>query len=123
MNKDSGVIISVGKVESGTSTGTGKDWRKIDVAIEWGDKFKNQLCLTAFNDKVDLVQNLSIGDPVVVEYNTTSRPWTKDNVTKWFHNVSLVSINLDADAGSQTYSAKSTGLVQTQEDEGDGLPF
>lgn len=119
MNKESGVIISVGKVESGTSSASGKEWRKIDVAIEWGDKFKNQLCLTAFNDKVDSVQNLSIGDPVIVEYNATSRPWTKDGVTKWFHNISLGSINLDADAGNQSYTPQSA-IVEPEEDD---LPF
>jgi hypothetical protein len=118
--KDSGKIISIGSVESGTSGSNGRDWRKLDVAIEWGDKYKNQLCLTAFNDKVDQVQNLSIGDHVIVEYNATSRPWTKDGVTKWFHNISLVSINLDADAGSTTYTPSSLGASQPEEDD---LPF
>lgn len=120
MNKDSGVIISIGKVESGTSSSNSKEWRKVDVAIEWGDKYKNQLCLTAFNDKVDLVQNLSIGDPVIVEYNATSRPWTKEGVTKWFHNISLVSINLDADAGSTVYTPQDAAGDSPEEDD---LPF
>lgn len=120
--KDSGKIISVSGVESGTSVGSGKDWRKIEFAIEWGDKFKNQLCLTAFNDKVDQVQNLSIGDNVTVEYTANSRPWTKDGVTKWFHNISLVSVNIDVDGGNQAYTPNSTGLVQNAPDEND-LPF
>lgn len=120
--KDSGKIISVSGVESGTSAGTGKDWRKVEFAIEWGDKFKNQLCLTAFNDKVDQVQNLSVGDNVTVEYTANSRPWTKDGVTKWFHNINLVSVNIDVDGGNQTYTANSTGLAQNAPDEND-LPF
>lgn len=118
--KDSGKIISVSGVESGTSAGTGKEWRKIEIAIEWGDKFKNQLCLTAFNDKVDQVQNLSIGDDVVVEYTANSRPWTKEGVTKWFHNLNLVSINLDVDGGNQTY--KPTSGSDLAQDDSD-LPF
>lgn len=118
--KDSGKIISVSGVESGTSAGTGKEWRKIEIAIEWGDKFKNQLCLTAFNDKVDSVQNLSVGDDVTVEYTTNSRPWTKDGVTKWFHNVNLQSVNLDVDGGNQSY--KPTAGNDTEPDEND-LPF
>jgi len=117
--KDSGKIISVSGVESGTSAATGKEWRKVEVAIEWGDKFKNQLCLTAFNDKVDLVQNLSVGDAVTVEYNANSRPWTKDGVTKWFHNISLMSINLDVDGGNQTYKPNTDGSAPEEDD----LPF
>lgn len=120
--KDSGKIISVSGVESGTSAGTGKEWRKVEFAIEWGDKFKNQLCLTAFNDKVDQVQNLSIGDNVTVEYTANSRPWTKDGVTKWFHNINLVGVNIDVDGGNQSYTPNSTGLVQNEPDEND-LPF
>ncbi len=120
--KDSGKIISFSGVESGTSAATSKEWRKIDVVIEWGEKFKNQLCLTAFNDKVDLVQNLSIGDNVTVEYTANSRPWTKDGVTKWFHNISLVSINLDVDMGNQSYTAAQTANG-VGEDEGSDLPF
>lgn len=118
MNKDSGKIISMSGVETGTSQGTGKEWRKIDVAIEWGDKYKNTLCLTAFNDKVDQVQNLNIGDNVTVEYNVNSRSWIKDGVTKWFHNVSLFSINLDVDCGNQEYKINSK-----DEEEDTGLPF
>lgn len=120
--KDSGKIILVSGVESGTSAGTGKDWRKVEFAIEWGDKFKNQLCLTAFNDKVDQVQNLSVGDSVTVEYTVNSRTWTKDGVTKWFHNINLVSVNIDVDGGNQAYTPNSTGLVQNAQEE-DDLPF
>ena len=120
--KDSGKIISISGVESGTSAGTGKEWRKVEFAIEWGDKFKNQLCLTAFNDKVDQVQNLSVGDNVTVEYIANSRPWTKDGVTKWFHNISLTSINLDVDAGSQSFTINQA--LNGVDDGGvDNLPF
>lgn len=119
MNKDSGKIIFIGEIESGTSNGTGKSWQKIDVAIEWGDKFKNQLCLTAFNDKVDLVKNLSVGDSVTAEYTTNSRPWTKDGVTKWFHNVNLQSIDLDTDSGNEVFKPQASSFAPDESD----LPF
>lgn len=123
MNKDSGVIIAISDVESGTSAGTGKDWKKVEVAIEWGDKFKNQLCLTAFNDKTELVKNLSVGDKVTVEYTTNSRPWTKDGVTKWFHNVNLQSIDLDVDGGNSQYSSDKSGLMSPSVPDENDLPF
>lgn len=119
MNKDSGVIIAISDVESGVSAGTGKSWQKVEVAIEWGDKFKNQLCLTAFNDKTDLVKNLSVGDSVTVGYTTNSRPWTKDGVTKWFHNVNLQSIDLDTDSGNEVIKASASSLAPDDSD----LPF
>lgn len=120
--KDSGKIIFISGVESGTSAGTGKDWRKLEFSIEWGEKFKNQLCLTAFNDKVDLVQNLSVGDNVTVEYTANSRAWTKDGVTKWFHNINLLSVNLDVDGGNQSFTANQA--LNGVDDGGiDTLPF
>ena len=45
MNKESGKIIWIGEITSG-STQAGKDWRKQDAVIEWGNKFKEKLCLT-----------------------------------------------------------------------------
>ena len=124
MNVDSGIVIALPQFEHGVSAATQKEWKKADVIIEWGDKFKNQLCVTFFNDKVDLLQKLSVGDPVTVNYTTTSRAWTKDGVTKYFHNVNGQSIDIDVDGGNKSYSANSTGLVQNAPDDGtDTLPF
>lgn len=119
--KDSGRIIAISPVESGVSSNTGKDWRKVEVAIEWGDKFKNQLCLTAFNDKVDFVQNLSIGDDVTVEYTVSSRSWAKDGYVKWFHNVNLQSIDINVDKGNESYKPQAQNSTFATSD--DDLPF
>lgn len=120
MNKESGKIIWIGEITSG-STQAGKDWRKQDAVIEWGNKFKEKLCLTFFNDKVDQLSRLSVGDDVTVEYTATSRSWQgNDGSVKWFHNISGQKIDLNLDKGNEVYSPNSTS---NDDDEGDGLPF
>lgn len=99
MNKDSGKIIALPQFESGT-TAAGKEWRKQDVCIEWGDKYKNQLCVTFFGDKMSMLEKLSVGDAVTVEYNTNSRSYTKDGKTGWFTSANGFKIDFDLDGGN-----------------------
>lgn len=99
MNKDSGKIISLPQFESGT-TKDNKEWRKQDCIIEWGDKYKNQLCVTFFGDKMSQLEKLSVGDAVTVEYNTNSRSYTKDGKTSWFTSANGFKIDFDLDGGN-----------------------
>ena len=51
-----------------------------------------------FNDKVDQLSRLSVGDDVTVEYTATSRSWQgNDGNVKWFHNISGQKIDLNFD--------------------------
>lgn len=119
MNKESGKVIFISEITSGTSQG-GKDWKKQDAVIEWGNKFKEKLCLTFFNDKVDQLSTISVGDDVTVEYTVSSRSWTgNDGNVKWFHNVNAQGINLDTDSGNQSYSPQAA----LSEEEDSDLPF
>ena len=115
--KQSGTIVSFGLIESGTSK-AGKEFRKQDVVIVWGNKFKEMLCATAFNDKVDQLQKLSVGDKVTIEYYASSRAWQG----KYFHNINMSSIDLDVDAGNESYKPQK-GDINLNDDDDSGLPF
>lgn len=121
MNKDSGKVVFIGEITSG-STKDGKDWRKQDLVIEWGNKFKERLCATFFNDKVEQLSNLNVGDAVTLEYTSTSRSWASPTgEVKWFHNINGQKVDLDLDAGNESFKANGHGVPPSSEE--DDLPF
>lgn len=115
--KQTGTIVKFGLIESGTSK-AGKEYRKQDVVIEWGNKFKEYMCATAFNDKVDQLQKLNIGDVVTLEYSATSRAWND----KFFHNINMISIDLCVDNGNESFKPQA-GDMNLPEDDDSSLPF
>lgn len=63
--KFKGRVVSIGKVQTGTSK-AGKDWKKQDVVLEEeGTQYPDSLSVTFFNKEI----NFSVGDLVDIDFN------------------------------------------------------
>lgn len=70
-----GKILSLGEVVTGTSR-SGQPWQRQDVLVEMEDgEYKTPVALVAFNDVVDNIDKLNIGDPVDVRFTISAREY------------------------------------------------
>ena len=68
--------------ESGVSK-SGKEWRKQSIVIDTGGEFNNEVCVSAFGDKMDSMNKLEIGMDVKILCNVYSREYNG----RYFHNI------------------------------------
>ena len=83
-----GKIQQILKPESGVSR-AGKEWNKQEFVIETEEQFPRKVCFTLFNDKTELIKDLSEGEEVDVSFNLESREFNG----KWYHNINAWKID------------------------------
>lgn len=68
-----------------TQSGMGKngEWKKCSFVIETADKFPKKICIIAWKDLVDQVQQISIGTELKVSFDVESREYNG----KWYTDV------------------------------------
>lgn len=65
-----GKITKMLPIQRGTSKASGKEWQKVEFVIEENvEQYPDSLCIAAFNDKVEELVGINVGDIVNVEYN------------------------------------------------------
>jgi len=104
-----GKLIKKFDIESGTSK-AGKEWKKQSIVIDTGDEFNNEVCVSAFGDKLQQMNKLEIGMDVSVLCNVYSREYNG----RYFHNIDGYFFT--------NQSNKSSDKIQNGEAE-DDLPF
>jgi len=77
-----GKLVKKLDLETGTSK-AGKEWRKQSIVIDTGGEFNNEICVSAFGDKMDQMNKLEIGMEVSVLCNVYSREYNG----RYFHNI------------------------------------
>ena len=77
-----GKLVKKLKLETGTSK-AGKEWKKQSIVIDTGNDFNNEVCISAFGDKVGQMNKLEIGMEVSVLCNVYSREYNG----RYFHNI------------------------------------
>ena len=77
-----GKLVKKLDVEKGTSK-SGKEWRKQSIVIDTGGDFNNEVCISAFGDKMDSMNKLEIGMDVKILCNVYSREYNG----RYFHNI------------------------------------
>jgi hypothetical protein len=108
--KVSGKVIEVGTTET---VGTGV-FRKRLLVVETEDQYPQQLPIEFVQDKVDLLNPISVGKSVDVFINLRGRGWTnKAGVTKYFPSFQGWRIEASTATASKTVAAENT----------DDLPF
>jgi len=80
--KVEGKLVKKLSVESGTSK-SGKEWKKQSIIIDTGGEFNNEVCISAFGDKMDSMNKLETGMDVSVLCNVYSREYNG----RYFHNI------------------------------------
>ena len=79
MTKITGSISKILPLEEGTSK-AGKSWKKQSLVIDTGAQFNPMVCVGFFGDKVDLIKDKEVDQPISVMVNISSREY-KD---KWY---------------------------------------
>jgi hypothetical protein len=70
-----GKLINVLDTQSGKSS-NGKEWSKKDFVIQTDAKYNPEICFTLFGtDKINILDNVSIGDEIEVHFNLSSREY------------------------------------------------
>ena len=77
-----GKLVKKLELETGVSK-AGKEWKKQSIVIDTGNEFNNEVCVSAFGDKLDQMNKLEIGMEVSVLCNVYSREYNG----RYFHNI------------------------------------
>ena len=104
-----GKLVKILDLETGTSK-AGKEWKKQSIVIDTGNDFNNEVCVSAFGDKVGQMNKLEIGMEVSVLCNVYSREYNG----RYFHNIDGYFFT--------NQSNKSSDKIQNGEAEED-MPF
>jgi len=104
-----GKLVKKLDLETGTSK-AGKEWQKQSIVIDTGNDFNNEVCISAFGDKVGQMNKLEIGMEVSVLCNVYSREYNG----RYFHNINGYFFT--------NQSNKPSGKIQNGEAEED-MPF
>ena len=104
-----GKLVKILELETGVSK-AGKEWKKQSIVIDTGNDFNNEVCVSAFGDKVGQMNKLEIGMEVSVLCNVYSREYNG----RYFHNIDGYFFT--------NQSNKSSDKIQNGEAEED-MPF
>ena len=104
-----GKLVKKLELETGTSK-AGKEWKKQSIVIDTGGEFNNEVCVSAFGDKLKQMNKLEIGMEVSVLCNVYSREYNG----RYFHNIDGYFFT--------NQSNKSSDKIQNGEAEED-MPF
>ncbi len=77
-----GKLVKKLELETGVSK-AGKEWKKQSIVIDTGNEFNNEVCISAFGDKVERMNRLEVGMEVSILCNVYSREYNG----KYFHNI------------------------------------
>jgi Domain of unknown function (DUF3127) len=109
-----------------TQTGQGKngEWKKCNFVIETGDKFPKKVCIVAWKDLVEQVQQIPAGSMINVSFDVESREYNG----KWYTDVKAWKIASGAGGGnvsspSNRNSAPMPASEPPMVDGIDDLPF
>jgi len=77
-----GKLVKILELETGVSK-AGKEWKKQSILIDTGGDFNNEICVSAFGDKLEQMLKLEVGMEVSVLCNVYSREYNG----RYFHNI------------------------------------
>lgn len=104
---------------------------KREVIVTTQEQYPQPIAVEFLQDKVDLVNELNVGDDVKVSINLRGREWTNpEGVTRYFNSIvawrveKIMSENISASSGAPTNTGfKSETGDLGKDEEIDDLPF
>lgn len=97
-------------------------FKKRDMVVQYAEnpQFVEYIRFEATQDRVNVFDNLSIGDEVEVSFNLRGRPWTnKEGVTTYFNSLVAWRVNKLSSGSAQTPEPFDLGSSAPDDD----LPF
>ena len=107
-----GKLVKKLELETGTSKKSGKEWKKQSIVIDTGGEFNNEVCVSAFGDKLQQMNKLEIGMEVSVLCNVYSKEYNG----RYFHNI-------DGYFFTNQSNASINGVEVTEKDFEEDMPF
>jgi hypothetical protein len=116
-----GKIFKLLPEQSGTSARG--EWKKREFVIETKEQFPKKVCLSCWNERVDDLKNLNIGQEIKVSINLESREYNE----RWYTDARAWKIEVGTqgttsepnDDFGNTVTESGTGTDEFQDD----LPF
>lgn len=68
---------------SGTGASSGKAWRKQSFVLETEEQYPKKVVFDAWNDTVDAIKQLNVGEKLKVHFRAESREYNE----KWYTNL------------------------------------
>jgi hypothetical protein len=106
-----GKVYKILPEQQGTSQSSGKMWRKAAFVIETLEQYPKKVALTVWNNNVDSVKQLRLGEKVRVNFRVESREYND----RWYTDLTVWSITkiLEQDL---TAAASAAPTMQAQPD-------
>lgn len=101
--------------EIGQTQEVSDKFKKRDLVVMCAEnpQYPEYIKLEAHQDKTGLLDTMSIGDTVTVDFNLRGRPWTnKEGVTQYFNTLAIWNINNDAAGVAQPANVPATAPDQ-----------
>lgn len=107
-------------------TGSGKNgaWTKQDFIIETDEQYPKKICVSAWGDQADLIQDASVGDGLKMTVIVESREYNN----RWYTNLKVWNISNERSPKTKpkkepSEEVKAAYMQDELDKEDDGLPF
>lgn len=112
--------------EVGQTTQVSDTFKKRDlvVIVAENPQYPEYISFQAVQDKVNLFDNLSVGQEVEVSFNLRGRPWTnKEGVTTYFNTLQAWKVTAGVQTATISQPMPAPVDISGGADDDDGLPF
>ncbi len=99
-----GRVIKIFPEASGTSQSSGNTWRKQEFVIETSEQYPKKVIFQVWNNNVDLLKDISVGQVVRVFFRAESREYND----RWYTNLTAWRIMKFVDANGRDETTQTT---------------
>ena len=113
-----GKVKMIGETQSFGSNG----FRKREIVVTTEEQYPQHIMVEFVQDKVDLLNNFQVGQPVKISINLRGREWVDpQGVTKYFN--SIQGWRIEAGTANEIPAPFEPAPVNNMDDPSDDLPF
>jgi len=80
-----GKVFQVLPEQSGVGQSSGKEWRKQSFVIETEEQYPKKVVFNAWNDTVDVISALKVGEKIKVNFRAESREYNE----RWYTDLTV----------------------------------
>ena len=119
-----GKVHEIGAIQQVTDT-----FKKRDLIVEYAEnpQFVEYVRFEATQDRVNIFDNLTVGEDIEVSFNLRGRPWTnKEGVTTYFNSLVAWRVTKLASAApspAMNDSMPTVDITSSGSDDSEDLPF
>jgi hypothetical protein len=89
MIKVKGKLIKLLPELKGINKKTGNEWKKQDFIINTGEEYNPEICISAFREHIETINNIPVNSYIEVAINLYSKNYQEN---KYFHNITAWKI-------------------------------